>query len=57
MAFRAKRGSKMKDLIDGKIDAKDDFWDRNKVYFGGDLKGKDEDEFESDYEASSSGRD
>lgn len=35
---------------------RDDFWDRNKMLFG-DLKGTDEDEFESDYEASSSGRD
>lgn len=46
----------MDDLIKGKID-KDEFWDRNNVYFGGDLKGKDQDEHESDYEASSSGRD
>lgn len=30
----------MKDLIKGKID-KDQFWEKNKVYFGGDLRGKD----------------
>lgn len=40
MKFRAKRGAKMKDLIKGKID-KDDFWDKNKMYFGGDLRDKD----------------
>lgn len=33
----------MKDLIKGKID-KDQFWEKNKVYFGGDLRGKDQDE-------------
>ena len=46
----------MKDLITGKID-RDDFWDKNKMFFGGDLRGRDLDQFESDYEASSSGRD
>lgn len=32
----------MKDLMKGKID-KDEFWEKNNVYFGGDLRGKDED--------------
>jgi hypothetical protein len=32
----------MKDLIKGKIE-KDEFWEKNNVYFGGDLRGKDED--------------
>ena len=30
----------MKDLIKGKIE-KDEFWEKNNVYFGGDLRGKD----------------
>jgi hypothetical protein len=40
MKFRSKRGAKMKDLMKGKID-KDDFWEKNNIYFGGDLRGKD----------------
>jgi hypothetical protein len=61
MRFREKRGSKMGDLIRGKIE-KDEFWDKNNKYFGGDLRdgeprSRDEEAHESDYVASSSGRD
>lgn len=46
----------MQDLMKGKIN-RDDFWDRNCAFFGGDLRQKAEEEDESDYQASSSGRD
>jgi hypothetical protein len=56
MKFREKRGSKMKDLMRGKID-RDEFWEKNNIYFYGNLINKDDDAHESEYEASSSGRD
>lgn len=46
----------MQDLMKGNIN-RDAFWDRNCSFFGGDLRQKIEEEDESDYEASSSGRD
>jgi hypothetical protein len=36
MQFRAKRGTRMKDLISGKL-SKDKFWEDNGKYFGGSL--------------------
>lgn len=56
MKFRPNRGAKMQELMEGKI-SKDPFWERNCRVFGGDLRERPEDEDESDYEASSSGRD
>lgn len=56
MAFRNKRGTRMKELIKGKH-KKDQFWDKYQDYFGGDINKPDNEEDEEDYQASSSGRD
>jgi hypothetical protein len=36
MSFRSKRGTRMKDLIKGKL-RKDLFWEKYQTYFGGDI--------------------
>lgn len=56
MTFRAKRGTRMKELMKGKH-RKDQFWDRYQRYFGGDLNKEEDSDDQEDYEASSSGRD
>jgi hypothetical protein len=56
MAFRPKRGTRMKELIKGKH-RKDQFWDKYQNYFGGDINKPEDSQDEEDYEASSSGRD
>ena len=46
----------MNDLMNGKID-NDLFWEKNCVYFGGNLKDRELEEDSEDYQQSSSGRD
>lgn len=56
MTFRAKRGTRMKELMKGKLKT-DMFWSRYQGYFGGGLDEPEDEDDQEDYEASSSGRD